>query len=348
MNTHKTSRLSVSFVLTLSTGALGFASSACDDAPHSAANRTARAERAQPAQAASANASDGDDKAGLVEVAPSMVNAPVSTPTLREIESLAHARDIVRDDIGEGDALLRDGRIGEAVVAFRHALYDDDGATTWARLGHAYLAKGDVVHAIPTLEMALVKDPSLIEPRRALVELALKRDDATTARAHVEILVARDGARASTRYLAGKVYMKAEMWNEAVVAFQKTLDLDPANVYAHNNLGYSALQIGKTDDAVRHLEHCLTLAPVKPYMLNNLGVAYERDGRRAEALAAYMRAVELRPSYTNAIVNKNRVSSDMSEEEVTLASDLLDELRRVPPGSTMAAVDNATATEVVD
>lgn len=349
MHNKQRPRLSVSFILSLSTGALTLASVlGCDDAPRSTATAVSFDPIVVSATAESNDASVVDDSVAEPVIVSDAVRVQESAPSLRDIESLAHESDEARDDIANGDALLADGRTGEAVIAFRHALFDDDSATTWARLGSAYMAQGETERAAASLEMALVKDASLIESRRSLVDLALKREDVAAARAHVDILVARDGERASTRYLAGKVYMKAEMWNEAVLAFQKTLDLDPANVYAHNNLGYSALQIGKTEDAVRHLEHCLTLGPVKPYMLNNLGVAYERDGRRAEALAAYLRAVELRPTYTNAIVNKNRVSGDMSEEELTLASDFLDEMRRVPPGSTMAAVESTIETEILD
>lgn len=325
MTTQKTRALSISF-FSLAVVA------ACDDAPPDASSTSARD---LPAVAQPEPTPQEPTIAATVEV------APPRAPTLHEQEALTHDAE-GRDYLAEGDALLGDGRLGEAIIAFRHALSDDDGAPTWARLGRAYVDAGDTAHGVAALEMSLVKDGALVEPRRTLTEVALTQGDVVAARAHVEGLVAKDGDSAKTRYLAGKVYMKAEMWSEAVSAFQRALDLDPENAFAHNNLGYSALQIGRTDEAVRHLEHCLTIGPVKPYMLNNLGVAYERDGRRAEALAAYLRALELKPDYTNAAVNRARLTPSMSEDERTLASDFLDEMRRVPPGTTMAAVEGDT------
>lgn len=186
------------------------------------------------------------------------------------------------------------------------------------------------------LEDALAQDPNLVEAREELVRAYLDRDPAR-ARAHAEVLTRARPDDAGAHYALGRTYMKLAMWSEAVASFERALVLKPGSTYAHNNLGYSALQIGNTELALEHLEAILELSPRQPYMLNNLGIAYERAGRRADAFAAYLRALELKPGYVKAVVNKQRLQPTLSDGELAVALEILEELAEEPvPAETTA------------
>jgi Flp pilus assembly protein TadD len=274
--------------------------------------------------------------------APAPVIAKESPPepkTLLEVEALFHDEPD-RDFFDEGKSLVASGKPGEAVDAFRKALFTNPQAKTWAALGDAYIRIGDSERGAQSLEEALETEPGRINVRESLVKAYLKDGDVGAARVHAEKLAQLDTTSASSHYLLGKAYMKSSMWEQAIASFDRSLEIAPAFSHAHNNLGFSALMVGKTELAVEHLEATIDLDPVEPYMLNNLGVAYERQGRGPDALAAFLRAVEMKPAYTNAIINRERVRATLTAGEHQLALEILDELKASPiPTVTTASAD---------
>ena len=261
--------------------------------------------------------------------APIVVNESPPERTLLEVEAMFHDEP-ERDFFDEGKTLASAGKPGEAVDAFRKALFTRPQAKTWAALGDAYIRSGDEGRGTECIEEALETEPGRIAAREQLVAAYLKTSDVEAARVHAEKLAQLDVMSASSHYLLGKTYMKLSMWQQAIESFATLLEIDPQSSWTHNNLGYSALMVGHTDLAVDHLEASIDLEPVTPAMFNNLGVAYERQGRGADALAAFFRAVEMKPAYVNAIINRERVRATLTSDERQLALEILQELKTSP------------------
>lgn len=244
--------------------------------------------------------------------------------TLYDTEALAHDA-TARDFLKEARRLLKEDRAGEAIIAARHALYDADSAPAWALLGRAYLRAAQPERGIQALERSVQLKGDHAATRR-LIRAYLDAGDAATARLHAESFTLKHPKDAPGQYLLGLSYMKLAMWKEAMAAFEAVLETEPKNIFARNNIGYAALQVGESELAVVHLERCLDLTPLKPYMLNNLGLAYEKSGRKAEAWAAYSRALELRTDYVKGKLNLARVSQHLSDDERALAVQTLKEM----------------------
>lgn len=258
--------------------------------------------------------------------------APVGELDLLAEEALYHDAADADAYAARADALLVDGRFGEAVTAMRHALYDDGSAQTWAKLGATYLRAEEPQRGRRALEQALSIDPKLSAARQKLVRLHLDEGDHKQAKLHADLLVRHAPDDVRGRYLAGLAYMKNSMWKQAIEQMEEVTAVEPQNIYAHNNAGFAAIQVGDVQTALVHLEPIAQLADAHGYMLNNLGVAYERSGRIAEAHAAYSRAVELRPGYVNGVINQRRVANDMTESDQTLSAEVLVGLR-TPAGA---------------
>lgn len=122
-------------------------------------------------------------------------------------------------------------------------------------------------------------------------------------------------------------HLASERWDEAVVALNRALDLNPMQSSAHYFLGYAELQRGAARAAVAALREAacqmplnadfqnalgaalcaagdagaaevafreaVALAPERADVWSNLGELYEREQRLAEAAAAYERALAL-------------------------------------------------------
>ncbi len=242
-------------------------------------------------------------------------------------EALYHDAADAEDYAAKAEALSTDGRFGEAVNARRHALYDDGTAQNWASLGAAYLLAEEPQRGRRALEQALSIDPKHVGARQKLVRLHLDEGQSRKAKEHADLLVRHAPDDVSGRYLAGLAYMKNAMWKQAIEQMEEVTAVEPQNIYAHNNAGFAAIQLGDVQTALVHLEPIAQLADAHGYMLNNLGVAYERAGRLAEAHAAFSRAVELRPGYVNGVINRERVAKGMTESDQALSAEVLIGLR---------------------
>lgn len=272
---------------------------------------------------------------------PTRVKREQQTPpravTLQERETLLRTPGDMTDYVAVGERFMSGGRALEAIGAYRIALSIDNGAEVWRKLGEAYLAAGDDVRGLQCLEQAVSTDTGMVAARKALVKHHLAHADGAAARLHAEELVRLRPLDPAMRQMLGRALMQQRMWKEAISAFSLVVAEEPDNIFAHNNLGYSAIQIGELELAREHLERTLSLEPQHGYMLNNLGVTYERLGRQAEAHAAFSRAGELSPRYAQAKLNRDRLQVGLTQDERIVSSETLVQMREPTPVPPFAA-----------
>jgi len=231
-----------------------------------------------------------------------------SPMTLFEKEAVPHHDPKFHDHLEEAIMFQEEGRAGEAIDALRLALFDAPGsATVWMNLGLAYDGVGRGTRAEDCARQALIHEPRMADAHRFLARRMLDSGEPEAARPHAQKLVGLARGDSEAEHLLGRTYVALSMWSEAIAQNRRAVAADPSNVYAYNNLGFAALQVGRTELALQYLEAALELDGVEPYMLNNLGIAYERTGRDTDALSVYARAVDLDPGYVKARANRDRV-----------------------------------------
>ena len=252
---------------------------------------------------------------GPAEIEPATPDLVGEPGSLLSQEAIPHHDPRFHDHYQEGLILLEQGDTGAAIDAFRMALFDaPDSAATWYELGAAYVAAGRRSQGVQCITEAITHGPKHEEARRFLARHWLDQGDPKRARPHADVLasVARDDFR--SHYLRSRVFAGLSMWEEAIGAGRRAIALNPEFVYAYNNVGFAALQVGRDVLAVQYLEAATELTPLEPYMLNNLGIAYERMERNGDALATWMRAASLDPTYVKAIANRDRMQVIVDEE----------------------------------
>ncbi len=104
-----------------------------------------------------------------------------------------------------------------------------------------------------------------------------------------------DPSLVDARFNLGQVLFGLGRADEARAQFERALAFDPEHAGALNGLGALALDVDARA-AEGYFRRALELAPAYLDAANNLGVALERQGRQAEARAAYARARALRPA----------------------------------------------------
>ena len=242
-------------------------------------------------------------------VAPTMISLADHEAVVDESKSFDEFMDV-------GTAEMGAGNFQGAVANFRRALGSQvSSSEAWLELGRAYLRNDERARGVLCLEEAIERNVENAGAYALLSRVYLSTRDPGSAASYAKTLTRLQPKSFRGHFLLGRAYSQSEMWNEAIAAYEKSLEIDPGHIYANNNLGYAALQIGKYDMAVFAFEVATTQPKVKPFMLNSLGLAYERLGEPFNAMAAYDHALDVRPGYVKAIVNRTRLDGTFTEAQ---------------------------------
>jgi Tfp pilus assembly protein PilF len=103
--------------------------------------------------------------------------------------------------------------------------------------------------------------------------------------------------------MAFALYQRGQI-EASVNAYKTILAVDPQNAEANQMMGVMAFQQGRNDIAHDFLVRATSASVgVTPEMFNNLGSVLMNLNRPDDALAAFERAIELRPNYADALNN---------------------------------------------
>ena len=91
--------------------------------------------------------------------------------------------------------------------------------------------------------------------------------------------------------------------NEAIVCYQKALELEPNHAAAHINLGTIFYNRREYGSAENHYRAAITADPRYALAYFDLGNVLDETGRLSEAVGAYRQAIQLAPTYADAHYN---------------------------------------------
>ncbi len=191
-------------------------------------------------------------------------------------------------------------QFSQAIEAFAKAADQDGGDHESVEMrGVSLFRMGHIQEAIPFLEKARIGvqganvDPNYV---LALCYADVQRyDDARHAFA-AQYGFAPDSAEAYL--LAGRLFLRRELRDEAGIEATKALAINPALPLAHELLGEVALARADTAGAIHEFEAERSIDPLDPDLYDRLGDAYLRNGQYDDAQLALNRAVLLEPQAT--------------------------------------------------
>lgn len=181
---------------------------------------------------------------------------------------------------------------------------DPASATGYAGLGRAYWQRYRDTREAAFLEKAKSASSRALEldseTATAHVTLAMIYTEAGRLDvAAEELKKARAlNAQSAELYAAlAELYQKQGRTGDVEPTFQKAVDLEPGQWRYLNQLGLYYFSVGKNGEAARQFEAAVKLNPDNPRAWNNLGLAYRRLNRLAEAQAAYEKSLVLEPAF---------------------------------------------------
>ena len=88
--------------------------------------------------------------------------------------------------------------------------------------------------------------------------------------------------------------------NESLVAFKKSVQLDPQDASTHYNLGIILNELGRLEEAETSYKKAITLKPDYSDVHNNLGNFLIDKGESLAAIDSYKKAIKIKPDFVSA------------------------------------------------
>jgi protein O-GlcNAc transferase len=133
---------------------------------------------------------------------------------------------------------------------------------------------------------------------------------------------------------------------EAETLYRRILDTDADHVDALQLLGALVLQLGRTDEAIEHLQRAVAIQPTHVEARNNLGVALQKRGEIDEALSHWEEAVRLKPGYAQAYGNLAKALTEKGRTGLALAC--WERAIALAPADVQAMADFAAALQTAN
>jgi len=170
------------------------------------------------------------------------------------------------------------------------------------------LKKGDVKSAQKDYENVVAKDPKALAAYKDLSQIYAQGGNKEAAVAAVKKIEELDGDNPlTTNFIAG-VYFVMNDSPTAKTYWDKTLKIDPYNETAIIYLAsYYSAGSQELEKAAEYWKRFLKQQPDNPVAYLQLGLIQERQGKSAEAMKSFDKAVTLRPETVDAYTAKARL-----------------------------------------
>jgi rhomboid protease GluP len=162
-------------------------------------------------------------------------------------------------------------------------------------LGQAYSRKGDYMKAQQEYLLVTQKKPNDAVGWRSLAQCYVaqgKLNDAASAWVRAAELSDKNGA--VEWFQAGNMYYQLNRDQDAVKAYQKTVQLAPNYPEPWGSLGVMQMKVGQDQQAIVSLGRAVRLSPANPELRLLLGNAYLKVGKEQEAQEQFFEASKLR------------------------------------------------------
>lgn len=216
----------------------------------------------------------------------------------KAIDTLARAQAIVPNDAGITAFLvqtyLQAKRYTEAAMLSAEAQKKHKGDLRFTRLhARALFETGDRSRAIALMESAMRSAPEDTASYLALADLYVDAGREPDAVKMLDSAVQKFPSDADVLNFLGYLLAdRGERLDDAVRLVTRALQLDPDNPSYLDSLGWAHFRRGELAAARKHLERAADALPTNSVIQDHYGDLLVRMGKPAEAVAAWMKALE--------------------------------------------------------
>lgn len=203
------------------------------------------------------------------------------------------------------EAALDGGDLGTAGQALADELERKPDAQLYAFLGNTLFRAGQHLAAAVAFSRADKLAPLAAQDRFLLAMACVAAGRETDARRELMRLQAEHPRDAHYPYWIARLDYKQFRYKEALSGFRRTLELDPGNVRALDNIGLTQEMLGENDNAIASYRAAIASnqqrTPCLPYPAYNLGALERKLGHITEAEAALQESIRCNAEFAPAL-----------------------------------------------
>lgn len=188
------------------------------------------------------------------------------------------------------------GRYAEAVADYQQSvLLGSRDPVVWTQLGHSLYALKKPLDAAKVYLQSLEFDPNQFY----------------------------------VHHILGDIYIKNELYEQALTSLQEALRLQPDSVEVMINMASALLGLKRNSEAMDYYEKALAIQPENAYIHFNMGVAWIQFGQHALGEKCYQQAIATNPKLIQPYINL--ATFYQSENKVDLVPEYFNKAREVDP-----------------
>lgn len=173
----------------------------------------------------------------------------------------------IRPHINLGVSYVSSNILDKAIIEYRKAIEITDNFYSRYNLGIIYEKKAHNDIAIKEFRNAITKSSEIPKSHTALAY-----------------------------YKIGRLYLKKDLYDEAIMNFEQAVKLNPDFYEVYNDLGIAYGKKGLIDKAINEFQVSLKINPDYAVAHYNMGITFEGIGFYKKALSEYQIALELDPA----------------------------------------------------
>jgi tetratricopeptide (TPR) repeat protein len=202
------------------------------------------------------------------------------------------------DWLEQGNRLAKEGRYAQAIDAYNQSLHlDASNAKVFTYRGIAFQHMGLNNESMRDFEQALSINPneSAAWQGRAAsyIELGQYRSAIKSADKAIELAKNGEDKRENAYLLRGFALNRLEMYDDALMAFDKAIEIDPKRVDLWQNKAYSLTKLGRFVEVLKCYEVMSGIDPHNPEIWSKKGEIHLALGQINEANEAFSIAKSL-------------------------------------------------------
>ena len=196
----------------------------------------------------------------------------------------------------------------------RQLEFDRNNDNAHYNVGSELVGEGKLAEAMEHFREAIRINPKHAEAHFNLASAYEELGDEERARTHFSRAADISPGFGRAHGRLGVLLANAGNWTEAISRFKKSLEILPGNALMHNNLGAALLSQGRLGEAEPEFKRAIELEEfADPHY--NLGTLYGSRRQWALAESHFLRAIAIRPAFTEAINDLGNVFAEQAKWE---------------------------------
>ena len=193
-----------------------------------------------------------------------------------------------------GNEALKQRNYREAIRVYEEAVnLDSCYVDAINNLGVVYFEQGQYEKAIMQYDQALLCQPDYFDALINRVNVFYELNELYRALDDLQYMERKTGDSSKVHFMLGLVHTKMRNYNEAITAFDKSLELDTANAETLINKGTVLYYQRQLSEAEQNLNDALKIDPLEPNAYNALSLIEVEKGNYAKALEMANQALDL-------------------------------------------------------